>query len=111
MDFGLTNRRALVTGASRGLGRAIAEALRSEGAAVAICARNAERIEAAAKEIGAVSIVGDLSVSGAADEILRRANERLGGIDILVINTGGPPAGTFELLETTHGAARSKGSG
>ncbi len=96
MDFGLTNRRALVTGASRGLGRAIAEALRSEGAAVAICARNAERIEAAAKEIGAVGIVGDLSVSGAAAEILRRANERLGGVDILVINTGGPPAGTFD---------------
>ena len=98
MDFGLTNRRALVTGASRGLGRAIAEALRSEGAAVAICARNAERIEAAAKEIGAAGIVGDLSVSGAADEILRRANERLGGVDILVVNTGGPPAGTFDTI-------------
>ncbi len=66
MDFGLKNRRALVTGASRGLGKAIAAALRSEDAAVAICARNAERIEAAAKDIGAIGIVGDLSVSGAA---------------------------------------------
>jgi 3-oxoacyl-[acyl-carrier protein] reductase len=98
MDFGLTNKRALVTGASRGLGRAIAGSLRSEGAAVAICARNAERIEAAAKEIGAVGIVGDLSVSGAADEILRHAKELLGGIDILVVNTGGPPAGTFDAI-------------
>jgi 3-oxoacyl-[acyl-carrier protein] reductase len=104
MDFGLKDKRALVTGASRGLGKAIAAALRSEGAAVAICARNAARIEATAREIGAVGIVGDLSASGAAKEILRQANERLGGIDILVVNSSGPAAGTFDT--TTDDAWR-----
>jgi 3-oxoacyl-[acyl-carrier protein] reductase len=95
MDFGLNNKRALVTGASRGLGKAIAGALRGEGAAVAICARNRERIEAAARDIGAVGLVGDLSAPGAAEAVARQAIDRLGGIDILVVNTGGPPAGTF----------------
>jgi len=95
MDFGLKNKRALVTGASRGLGKAIAGALRSEGAAVAICARNRERIEAAAKDIGAVGLTGDLSAAGAAEQVARQAIDRLGGIDILIVNTGGPPAGTF----------------
>jgi 3-oxoacyl-[acyl-carrier protein] reductase len=89
------SKRALVTGASRGLGKAIAGALRGEGAAVAICARNRERIEAAAKDIGAVALTGDLSAAGAAEAVARQAIDRLGGIDILVVNTGGPPAGTF----------------
>ena len=70
----------------------------AEGATVAICARNADRIEAAAKEIGAAGIVADLSEAGAADVMLRRANEQLGGIDILVVNTGGPPAGAFDAI-------------
>lgn len=96
VDFGLKDKRALVTGASRGLGHAVAAALRAEGAAVAICSRDAGRIEAAAKQIGAVGIAGDLSVPGAADQVLTQAMERLGGVDILVVNTGGPPAGTFD---------------
>jgi 3-oxoacyl-[acyl-carrier protein] reductase len=98
MDFGLKNKRALVTGASRGLGKAIAHALRMEGAAVAICARNPERIETAAREIGAIGLTGDLSAAGAAEDVLRQATDRLGGIDILVVNTGGPPAGTFDAI-------------
>jgi 3-oxoacyl-[acyl-carrier protein] reductase len=98
MDFGLKNKRALVTGASRGLGKAIAHALRMEGAAVAICARNPERIETAASEIGAIGLTGDLSAAGAAEDVLRQATDRLGGIDILVVNTGGPPAGTFDAI-------------
>jgi 3-oxoacyl-[acyl-carrier protein] reductase len=98
VDLGLKNRRALVTGASRGLGKAIAGALRMEGAAVAICARNAERIEAAAKEIGAFGFTADLSAAGAAESVLRQAVDRLGGIDIVVVNTGGPPAGTFDTI-------------
>jgi 3-oxoacyl-[acyl-carrier protein] reductase len=96
VDFGLQNKRALVTGASRGLGRAIAAALRLEGAAVAICARDSARIATAAEGIGAVGLTADLSVAGAADQVLRAAMDRLGGIDILVANTGGPPTGTFE---------------
>ena len=96
MDLGLETKRALVTGASKGLGKAVAGALRIEGAAVAICARDAGRVAAVAKDIGAVGLVGDLSIPGAAANIARQAIEKLGGVDILVVNTGGPPAGTFE---------------
>jgi 3-oxoacyl-[acyl-carrier protein] reductase len=99
VDLGLSNKRTLVTGASRGLGKAIASALRAEGAAVAICAREPARVEAAAKEIGAVGLISDLSVPGAAATVVQRASDRLGGIDILVVNTGGPPAGTFEITD------------
>ena len=98
MDLGLKNKRALVTGASRGLGKAIAAALAAEGTKVAICARDAARLEAAAQEIGADGIAADLSQLGAVDKVLRQANEKLGGVDILVANTGGPPAGGFEAI-------------
>lgn len=98
MDLGLNDKRALVTGASRGLGKAVAAALRAEGAAVAICARDAARIEAAAREIGAIGFTADLSAAAGADAVLRQATDRLGGIDILVVNTGGPPGGTFDAV-------------
>jgi 3-oxoacyl-[acyl-carrier protein] reductase len=98
MDFGLSNRRALVTGASRGLGKAIASELRAEGAAVAICAREPGRLEAVAKELGAVGLVSDLAAPGAAAGLVREATNRLGGIDILVVNTGGPPAAGFDAV-------------
>jgi 3-oxoacyl-[acyl-carrier protein] reductase len=98
MDLGLSDKRTLVTGASRGLGKAVAAALRAEGAAVAICARDAARIEAAAKEIGAVGFAADLSAPGGAEAALLQATAKLGGIDILVVNTGGPPAGTFDAV-------------
>jgi 3-oxoacyl-[acyl-carrier protein] reductase len=98
MDLGLTDKRALVTGASRGLGKAVAAALRAEGATVAICARDPARIEAAAKDIGAIGFSADLSAQDGAEAALRHATDKLGGIDILVVNTGGPPAGTFEAI-------------
>ena len=97
MDLGLRDRRALILGASAGLGRAVAAALVAEGARVAICARNKARVEAAARELGArAGLACDLSVPGAATALVDTARQRLGGLDILVTNTGGPPKGRFE---------------
>jgi len=98
VDLGLNNKTAVVTGASRGLGKAVAAALAAEGAKVAICARDAARLEAAASEIGAVGFAADLSQPGAGDAVLRETTDKLGGIDILVVNTGGPPAGGFAAI-------------
>jgi 3-oxoacyl-[acyl-carrier protein] reductase len=98
VDLGLNNKSALVTGASRGLGKAVAAAFAAEGAKVAICARDAGRLQATAKEIGATGFAADLSQEGAADALLRQATEKLGGIDVLVVNTGGPPAGGFDAI-------------
>ena len=98
MDLGLKQRRALVMGGSRGLGQAIAAAPLAEGARVAICARDATRLAASAAELGAEGIVCDLSVPGAAEAATREAERRLGALDVLVVNTGGPPPGLFAEL-------------
>ena len=95
MDLELKNRRALVTGASRGLGRAIASALAAEGAEVVAVARNLERLNelAAATPAGRGTIVAhacdlaDASAIGGLGAALER-------VDILVLNTGGPPPGS-----------------
>ena len=95
MDFGLKGRRALVMGASAGLGFAIGSELVREGARVAICSRDEERIRAAAVNMGAaLGVAADLSVPGATKSVVERVHEALGGVDILVINTGGPPKGS-----------------
>jgi 3-oxoacyl-[acyl-carrier protein] reductase len=98
MDLGLQERRALVMGGSRGLGKAIARALIAEGARVAICARDADRLASTAAEIGAQGLVCDLSAAGAAEALVRRAQILLGHLDVLVVNTGGPPPGQFAEL-------------
>lgn len=96
MELGLGGKRALVMGASSGLGKAIAAELVREGARVAICARGADKLEATADEIGAAAaIAADLSAPGAGASTVRTAAEHLGGVDILVTNTGGPPTGGF----------------
>jgi 3-oxoacyl-[acyl-carrier protein] reductase len=95
MDLGLRTRRALVMGASSGLGKAIARTLIHEGARVAICARGAERLAATAAEIGAEGIVADVSRPGAAANLVGAAENRVGPLDVLVVNTGGPPPGRF----------------
>jgi 3-oxoacyl-[acyl-carrier protein] reductase len=106
MDLGLKDRRALVMGGSQGLGRACAEALIGEGARVAICARNAARLAAAAAQLGAEGIVCDLSAPGAAAALVTEAEHRIGSIDVLIVNTGGPPPGLFaELTDTAWRAA------
>lgn len=100
MDYRIKGRRALVMGASRGLGRAVAEALLAEGVATAICARDPARLERTAREIGAVGIPCDLSQAGAGAKLVEEAARRLGGsIDILLVNTGGPSPATFDKID------------
>lgn len=102
MDLGLTGRVALVAASSRGLGRAIAAELAAEGARVAMCARGEEALRAAADDIrletGAdvLAVPADLGLPADVARVAEAARARFGGIDILVTNTGGPPAGPFE---------------
>jgi len=92
MDLGIDGRVALVMGASQGIGRAIAAELVGEGARVAISSRTREKIDAAAAEIGATGFVLDSADLGAIPGVLGEVEAALGPIDILVCNTGGPPA-------------------
>src|SRR5918995_2425718 len=102
MDLKLTNKVALVTGGSSGLGFAIARELACEGASVAIVARRKPELERAASEILKVArtrvlpITGDVSKAGEADRVARIAEESLGPIDILLANAGGPPSTLFD---------------
>jgi 3-oxoacyl-[acyl-carrier protein] reductase len=93
MDLGLQDRVALVTGASSGLGRGIAEALVGERARVAVSSSSPERIEATAAEIGARPYVHDSRDLDAAGALVDRVEAELGPIEVLVTNTGGPPGG------------------
>src|SRR5919197_4647736 len=101
MDLGLRGRVALVTGASSGLGRAIAHELAAEGASVAVMARRAEELKGAAAEITAqtrervLPLVGDVTKPDDVALAVAGATETLGTIDILVANAGGPPSTTF----------------
>ena len=97
MDLGLKDQRALVTAASKGLGRACAEALAFEGARVFISSRNAAAIEATSNTINAAGwAAADVSKDGEPEHLVEQARAKLGGLDILVVNAGGPPPGTFQ---------------
>jgi 3-oxoacyl-[acyl-carrier protein] reductase len=97
VDLGLGGRRALVTAASKGLGRACAEALCAEGAKVFIASRDAAAIETAGKAIGAAGWqAADVSKAGDIEPLVKAALAKLGGLDILVVNAGPPPLGTFQ---------------
>jgi 3-oxoacyl-[acyl-carrier protein] reductase len=98
MDLGLKQRRAVVTGASRGIGRAIALALAAEGADVVAAARDAEKLKELALTAGPGTITAHVADMSKADAIQSLAGE-LERADILVFNTGGPPFGT--AAETT----------
>jgi 3-oxoacyl-[acyl-carrier protein] reductase len=99
-----SGRGAIVCAASKGLGKASAFALARDGARIAICARGREALEAAAAEIRAatgtvvIPIVADVSRGADVERLVAQAAAGLGGIDILVTNTGGPKSGPFESI-------------
>ncbi|HSJ86898.1 MAG TPA: SDR family oxidoreductase [Anaerolineales bacterium] len=105
MDLGLKEKRAFVAASSRGLGFATAMTLAREGCHVVINSRNEEQVKAAAELIAAATasqafgVTGDVSDETAAEALIKSAVESLGGLDILITNAGGPPAGSFEIFD------------
>lgn len=95
MDLGLAGKKALITGSTKGIGRAVVETLLAEGASVAICARSSEDVEAAIAELSAKgTVVGsavDAADLGSLEAWIASSAEQLGGIDIYVHNTSGKP--------------------
>lgn len=91
MDFGLRHKVVLVTAASKGLGRAIAQRFVEEGASTYICARTEDELQQTAKEIGAKPLVCDVTNQ----QHIETAVKQIGRIDVLVTNAGGPKAGHF----------------
>ena len=105
MDLQLKDKRAFVAGSSRGLGYATALFLAREGCQVVLNSRDQEKVKAAAEVIAmgtgtpAYSVAGDVSELAAAETVIGAAVESLGGLDILITNAGGPPAGSFEVFD------------
>jgi 3-oxoacyl-[acyl-carrier protein] reductase len=97
MDLGLQGKVALVTGASKGLGRGIAAELVAEGARVAISSHSRERIEATGAQLGTPPFVHDTTDLDDAARLVAEVQDQLGPLDILVCNTGGPPGGADAL--------------
>jgi 3-oxoacyl-[acyl-carrier protein] reductase len=102
MDLGLKNKAAFVAASSQGLGKSVALELSQEGANVIICGRNKENLEKTKQEIESLTnkrllaIAGDLSIAAEREQIIKSTLQVYRTIDILVTNTGGPPAGKFE---------------
>ncbi|MFC1997067.1 SDR family oxidoreductase [Chloroflexota bacterium] len=102
MDMQLKGKKALVTGASQGLGYATARGLALEGCAVAINSRNPTKLNTAVRNLESdtkgkvVGITGDITGPPFAKELIQKTVEALSGLDLLVTNAGGPPAGKFE---------------
>ena len=104
MDLGLRGRAVFVAASSRGMGRAIAEQFAIEGADVGLCARRADELAEAeesvtAHGVRAVATVADVGVREQAHDAVDSTADKLGRLDALVINTGGPPKGRFEELD------------
>src|SRR4051794_21985709 len=96
----LTNRRALVTGASSGIGRALAIELAKHGADVVLIARREDRLEEVAAQISklgrrAICVAGDVTTSGLRHRAINAACDQLGGLDILINNAGVAAHGRF----------------
>lgn len=106
MDLGLSGKRAVVTGGSKGIGIAVAAELLAEGASVAVCARNSGELEVAADRLRSAAPHGATVFSQVADvtdplqvvEFIEASGQALGGVDILVNNAGGARPGNFETL-------------
>ena len=105
MDLGLKDKRAFVAGSSRGLGFATALTLSREGCLVVVNSREKEKAHSAAKQITsetgtqAYGFSGDVSDVSAAEALIKAAVDEMDGLDILITNAGGPPAGSFEVLD------------
>lgn len=99
MDLGLEGKNALVTGASSGLGLATARALAAEGVRVMLVARSADKLAAAAETISpanaVTTFIADVSDPSAVANMVDQAQSRMGSVDILIANAGGPPPGNF----------------
>ena len=103
MNLGLTGRVALVAAGSKGLGRAVADELAAEGAAVAICARGAASLDEAVRAIAAAGgrahgIAADVSLPGEAARVVSETERVFGRVDVLVTNAGGPRSAKFDAL-------------
>lgn len=103
METGLKGKRALITAASKGLGRAVAAALLAEGCRVTISSSSEVRIQATARELSGAgevhAMAADLAQPDECAEVVDWAVHTLGGLDVLVNNAGGPPPGTFETID------------
>jgi 3-oxoacyl-[acyl-carrier protein] reductase len=112
MDLGIRGKAALVTAASKGMGKATAMGLAAEGCRVLMCARTEADIEAAAEEVRAktgaevIAMPADVTRKEDVDRLVARAEQSFGGVDILVANAGGPPRGNLEEMtdEQWYGA-------
>src|SRR5215204_2341875 len=95
MDLGLTGKRFLIGGGSRGLGHAIAQVLSDEGARVLLMSRDEASLQKAAAKIGpnASYVAVDISSPGAVETLTQAVDEKLDGLDGILINAGGPPPG------------------
>ena len=99
MDLGLSDRTAIVCGASSGIGLGIAESLAGEGANVVMFARRPELLEREANRIGGLPVAGDVTSRDDLERLVTTTVDANGGIDILVNNSGGPPRSTAAELE------------
>lgn len=99
MDLGLAGARALIGGGSGGLGGAIAEILHAEGATIALTARPSDRLDTTAARLDSLAVPADLATPDGPAGAVAAAVSAFGGLDLLVVNSGGPPAGRFEDLD------------
>lgn len=98
MNLGLGGRTAVVCGASSGLGLATAEALTGEGANVAMFSRRRDELELQANRLGALAVRGDVTNAADLERLVERTVQAFGGIDVVVWNSGGPPAGRADAI-------------